>query len=158
MGMHGVTLRALADPVYRGGMKRISLAGTALATVAAALFVLALTSPASLGAAAKAKAKPDCPKDALCLWDEENYKGQRVVVKGKRLSNKIFDQMNDLTSSVFLNRKDRVGVLYMDTDGEGESICLYEENRWRINKIGAPFDDAISSTQLKKNMPPSCIL
>jgi hypothetical protein len=139
-------------------MKGISLVGTALATVAAALFVLALTSPASLGAAAKAKAKPDCPKNALCLWDKENYEGFRVVVRGKGVSNKVFDEMNDLTSSVFLNRKNRIAVLYQDTDGGGGSICLYEDNRWRINKIGAPFDDAISSTQLKKNLPPSCIL
>ena len=139
-------------------MKRISLAGTGLATVAAALLVIAFSSPASLGAAAKAKAKPACPKDALCLWDKENYEGFRVVVKGNGLSNKVADQMNDLTSSVYLNRKDRIAVLYQDVDGEGDSICLYEDNRWRSNKIGAPFDDAISSTRVKKNLPPSCFL
>ena len=138
-------------------MKRISLAGTGIFAIAITFTVLAISGSASLGAA-KAKAKPDCPKNALCLWDEENYKGQRVVVRGTGLSNKVFNQMNDLTSSVFLNRKDRVAVLYADADGGGESICLYEDNKWRINKIGAPFDDAISSTRLKKNLPPTCFL
>jgi len=137
-------------------MKRISFAGTALASVAAALLVLALTSPASLGAAAKAK--PDCPERDLCFWDEENYKGQRVVVKGNGLSNKVYEQMNDLTSSVYLNRKDRIALLYLDINGGGDAYCLIEENRWRSNKIGAPFDDSISSSKVKRNLPSACTL
>ncbi len=156
--MLGVTLRARADPVYRGDMKRISLAGTGLGTVAAALFVLALSSPASLGAAAKAKAKPGCPEKALCLWDEENYKGQRVVIKGKGLSNDVFDEMNDLASSAFLNNKKRVAVLWTDFGGQGEATCLYKDNRWRNNKLGAPFDQSISSTEIKRKVPQGCIL
>jgi hypothetical protein len=136
-------------------MKRISWTGPALATVAAGLIVLAPTSPASFGAA---KAKPDCPKRALCLWDDENYLGDRVVVKGNGLSNKVYAEMNDLTSSVYLNRKDRIAVLYQDINGGGDSICLTDENRWRNYKIGAPFDDAISSSKVKRNVPPSCTL
>jgi hypothetical protein len=151
------TLRARADPVYREAMKRNSLAGAGTLAVIATFAIVLIAGPASQGAS-KAKAGPDCPKNALCLWDEEDYKGQRVVVKATKLSNKVFNKMNDLASSAFLNRKDRVAELFADANGGGESICLYEDNRWRINKIGAPFDDAISSTRVKKSLPPSCFL
>jgi hypothetical protein len=119
---------------------------------------LAASGAQTQGAATKAKAKPECPKNALCLWDEENYEGQRVVVKDTGLSNKIFDKMNDLTSSVFLNRKDRVAILWTDFAGQGAAVCLHEENRWRNNKLGAPFDDSISSTKIRRNVSAACDL
>jgi hypothetical protein len=121
-----------------------------------ALFML--VPAAATQGAAQAKAKPRCPNKALCLWADENYEGQRVVVKGAELSNDVFEQMNDQASSAFLDRKDRVAELFADANGGGESICLYDGNRWRNRKIGAPFDDAISSTRLKKNVPSSCFL
>lgn len=138
-------------------MKRISLAGIGIVAATATLTVLAITGPASLGAA-KAKAKPKCPEKALCLWDDENYKGQRVVIKGQGLSNEIFDEMNDLASSAFLNSKRRVAVLWTDFDGEGVATCLTKDNRWRSNKLSAPFDESISSTEIKRKLPLACVL
>ena len=138
-------------------MKRISLAGIGVAAATSAFTVLAISGTASPGDL-KAKARPDCPSKAICLWDEENYKGQRVVVKSKNPSNKVYRGMNDLTSSAFMSRKEGVAVLYTDTSSGGESVCLYKENRWRINKLFGPFDDSISSTDVKGDVPPSCTL
>jgi hypothetical protein len=136
-------------------MKRISLAGTGATALTAALTVLVISGPASLGAA---KARPDCPDKAICLWDEENYQGQRVVVKTRKLSDKVLSEMNDLTSSAFMSRKAGVAVLYTDAAGGGESVCLYEENRRRIKSLVPPFDDSISSTRVRKNLPSTCTL
>ena len=134
-------------------MKRNSVAGAGAIAVTATFAVLAISGPASLGAA---KAKPKCPDKALCVWDDPGFEGQRVVVKGKELSNKIFDEMNDTAASAFLNRKSKVGVLYTDAHGGGTSICLYEENRWRIKDL-IPYDNAISSSEVRRNLG-TCLL
>ena len=138
-------------------MKRISLAGIGVAAATCTFTVLAISGTASPGDL-KAKARPDCPNKAICLWDEENYKGQRVVVKTKNPSDKVYHEMNDLTSSAFMSRKEGVAVLYTDTSSEGESVCLYNENRWRIKELGGTFADSISSTDVKGSLPPSCTL
>jgi Peptidase inhibitor family I36 len=138
-------------------MKKISLAGIGVAAATATFTVLAISGTASPGDL-KAKAKPDCPKNAICLWDEEDYQGQRVVVKTKNPSDRVYNEMNDLASSAFMSRKEGVAVLYTDTSSDGEAVCLYEQNHRRIKGFPDPFDDSISSTDVKGRVPSTCTL
>lgn len=128
-----------------------ALAGTAILSA-----FLAMSVAPTQGAAKRVK--PDCPKETLCLWADANYEGQRVVVRGPRISNKLFRQMNDAASSAFLNRKDRVAQLFVDGGGKSASYCLSPQNSRRSKNLPPSFNDQLSSTWLRKSVPPECSL
>lgn len=133
---------------------RAGLIVSVLAALIAA--VSAVPAPGGSAEAYNAKAKPKCPDRALCVWKNPGYEGRRIVVKGKRVSNKIFNKMNDAASSAFLNRNSLVGVLWTDVDGTGDAICLTRENRRRIERF-AVYDDAVSSSTVERNAPTDCL-
>lgn len=130
-------------------MRPINRAGACAVAITAAFAAVALAGPASMGAA---RATPDCPKNAICVWADANYEGERVVVEGSKPSNRIFSRMNDEASSARY-RGDGVGLLFSDFGGEGDRVCLTPGNRSVPDLAG--FDNVASSSDVKK-IPSGC--
>jgi len=135
-------------------------ARTAPLIALAVLTLLAAPSSASPGAA---KARPECPQNSLCVWSKANYEGDRLVIDKLGLSNKIFNKMNDKTSSARLRYSDGAAELYEDTDGGGDTLCLLDAPGLRkypdLSEIGGGengYDNIISSSQLSEEPFGSC--
>lgn len=128
---------------------------TRLASSAA--LALALIATVATSATAERGVEPKCPKGALCVWADANYSGQRVVVKSNKSRGKILQQMNDQTSSAFMNKgKSRVGVLYRDFQNEVPIVCLAQNNDFRIPEFDPSIDDQVSSSIVRKKTPKFC--
>lgn len=115
----------------------------------AALAVVALTVAGMPAGASRTEkgATGKCPADSLCLFQKDDYKGQRVVISGFGVSNRIANQMDDEASSA-KNRTGNGAILYELEDAGGEDVCigLKEPDLDTIE-----FDDFTSSTKLPKN-------
>src|SRR3954454_19766998 len=67
-----------------------------------------------------------CPKGRLCLWTGANYTDDRLTIKARKVSNKIYTApglFNDAVSSLKL-RKPGAAILYEDTDGQASYRCF----------------------------------
>jgi hypothetical protein len=132
----------------------------------AALACAALALPAWLGGSGPASAAPagkhagtKCPEGYLCVWREANFQGERLKIKGRKLTNAIYDEgFNDDVSSVKLHMKGSA-VLYEDTDGFGSKRCMVGDTN-KIPDLADPgwdFDNTISSSKApKKESPTNC--
>jgi Peptidase inhibitor family I36 len=140
--------------------------GTIVLLCGAALAAAALALPAWLGGSGPAAAAPaskhagsKCPKGYLCLWEDPDYQGLKLRIKGRALSNDIYDHgFNDSISSVKLHKKGSA-MLFEDYGGEGSVRCLTGD----LNKIpdladpGWNFDDTASSSRSPKaEFPNNC--
>ncbi len=106
--------------------------------------VLALSASAVSGA--KRIPFPPCPKQTLCVFEHDNFEGQRVKIGGTGVSNKLADEMNNQASSYY-NRRGRVSFLYVGRNAEGERECAAP----REAETSLPgFNDLASSTKLTK--------
>ena len=123
-------------------------------TALIALIGLVALTPAA-GEAAKGKADKSCPDDAICVWTKTAYRGERVVVQGEGVSNKIGNKINNKTSSI-KNRFDRTIFIYDKRDAMGDSRCLLPLNKVRNLGASYGFDDRVTSTEVPED-PVPCI-
>jgi hypothetical protein len=115
------------------------------AALIALIGTVALT-PAA-GEAAKGKTNKSCPDDAICVWTKAAYRGERVVVKGEGVSNKIGNKINNEASSV-KNRFDQTIWIYDTQDATGEARCLGALDRVRDLGASYNFDDRVASSDV----------
>jgi hypothetical protein len=118
------------------------LAGIAVAAAAAM--------PFAGSAAPAAKSQSSCPDKALCVWTGANYHGQRVLITKRKLSNKLFNQINDRASSVKF-RWTGTAVLWEDTGGGGTGYCFDGPRANRSNLADIGFDNSASSSKIYRN-------
>ena len=111
-----------------------------------AVTVAAIVTASALGGSATAKLAA-CPDKALCVWENDNYGGQLVVIQGKGISNKLARDMDDAASSAE-NTRGRVSFLYPKKNGKGESYCLEPETAY--SSLGSGFNDVASSSKNTK--------
>jgi hypothetical protein len=125
---------------FRSSRRHAAAAGL----VAAAAVAVA----APLGGSASGGVVPEsnshCAKHYLCVWSDPAYQGQKVRLRKRGVSNKIFRVMNDQASSA-KNHRSHVSFLYSDINGDGESFCL--EAGQKVPDLGT-FSDVASSTRL----------
>jgi hypothetical protein len=125
--------------------KRIALAG-----LLAAIAVGATSTAAESGT--QKRSTSTCPDGRLCVWEKPDYRGQKVVIRKRALTNKLHDEMNDQASSLKL-RKSGVAVLYADVEGEGLAICAFgpRDNIPDLSDYqGFDFDNEASSSEINK--------
>ena len=94
-----------------------------------------------------------CPDGKLCVWSDPGYEGQKVVIKRRQLSHKLFDQMNDQASSLKL-RKSGVAVLYMHVNAEGSFACFDGPHHNQRDLADVGFDDTASSSRILRGKGP----
>src|SRR5687768_9002256 len=122
-------------------------------TLIALIGMIALT-PAT-GEAAKEQADKSCPNDAICVWTKAGYRGQRVVVQGEGVSNKIGNKINNKTSSI-KNRFAQTIFIYDKRDATGESRCVPGLGKVRNLAGSYGFDNRVASSDVP-NDPGPCI-
>jgi hypothetical protein len=88
-----------------------------------------------------------CPVGRLCVWSDPGYEGQKVVIKRRKLSHKLFNQMNDQASSLKL-RKSGVAVLYMHVTAEGAFVCFDGPRHNQRDLADVGFDNTASSSTI----------
>lgn len=99
----------------------------------------------------KARRGPACPDRALCAFEHNDYAGQRIVIKGKGVSNKLFKQFDETTSSV-INTRGKVSYLFSEKGGEGGQYCV--EPHSQVNDLTVFNDAASSSKNTRKKQCP----
>ena len=99
----------------------------------------------------RARRGPPCPDKALCVFEHNDYAGQRIVIKRRGVSNKLFKQLDDTASSV-INTRGKVSHLYSEKGGEGDAYCV--EPGGTTNDLGGYNDLASSSKNTRKNQCP----
>ncbi|MDX6587382.1 MAG: Peptidase inhibitor family [Solirubrobacterales bacterium] len=123
------------------------------AALIALIGMVALT-PAA-GEASKGKTDKSCPDDAICVWTKSAYRGERVVVQGNGVSNKIGNKINNEASSI-KNRFDQTIFIYDKRDATGELRCLGSLDRVRNLGASYGFDNRVASSDVP-NDPGVCI-
>lgn len=99
-----------------------------------------------------------CPDGYLCLWKDPNYQGERILIKNRSVSNKVYNKANDAVSSVKF-RAHGVAVLYEDTNGEGETRCITKSEHRNVPDLAVmawSFDNTTSSTKIADKPPGPC--
>ncbi len=123
-------------------------------TALIALIGLVALTPAA-GEAAKGKADKSCPDDAICAWTKSAYRGERIVVQGEDVSNKIGNKINNKTSSI-KNRFGQTIWIYDKRDASGESRCLGALDRVRDLGASYAFDNRVASSDVPDD-PEPCV-
>jgi hypothetical protein len=116
--------------------RHIAIGVGALAATAAAL---------SAGPAALA-GPPPCER--VCIFADANYSGQMVTIRGKGISNKLAEKMNNSASSVINATNDRV-LLYSKRNARGFNFCVSPNSA--VDWVGTDFNDVASSTKITDN-------
>jgi hypothetical protein len=124
-----------------------------LVLVAALAATAAGVVPATAGSS-----NSNCPHGYLCLWTEVDYQGERIMISGRQLTNKILQKNNDEVSSLKF-RKAGVAVLYEDADGQGQFRCFTHETRNvpDLSTMDWDFDNTASSSKIA-DPPGPCIV
>jgi hypothetical protein len=109
----------------------------------AAVVVIGAAAVAAVGTAAPAFAGSSaCPSDAVCIYDDTDYRqmlGYRTAVDGLR---NISSTNNDKMSS-WENKKYQDAAWYTDTNGQGD--CLNMPSRRQLANVGFFDNDEASS-------------
>jgi hypothetical protein len=132
---------------------------TALIAIAALLVI----APAAGEAAKAGKVKKSCPKEALCLWTKKDFKGKRMVVKDKGVTNlpKAFNNRVSSLKSRYTGGDDGLSFFFdkKNASDDGDFRC-YNESIGKQPDLSGPlqlFDNRGSSVLLPKNEGPVCI-
>ena len=132
----------------------------ALSGISSLIAVLAVSAAPTQSAA---KATAECPPKSLCVWSKANYEGDRLVIDKLGSSNKIFNKMNDKTSSARLRYSGGAAELYEDTNGGGDRLCLLDAPGLRkhpdLSEVGGGengYDNLISSSYLSEEPFGTC--
>lgn len=97
-----------------------------------------------------AKSDKSCPKGNLCVWTGVGYTGERVLIHRRKVSNKLYNKINDEASSAKL-RKHGTAILWADVDGAGPGTCVfYGKDNDITNLADYSFDDTASSSTIPK--------
>jgi hypothetical protein len=100
----------------------------------------------------KARRGPPCPDKALCVFEHNDYAGERIVIKRKGVSNKLFKRFDETASSV-INTRNKFSNLYADKGGEGAAYCV--EPGGAVSDLGGFNDLASSSKNARKKECPA---
>jgi Peptidase inhibitor family I36 len=126
-----------------GSVRRAVMAGGGSVVVAAAVAL-------ALGGPAEGRGGPPCPKQALCVWQHEDFQGKRVVITGTGISNEIAEKLDDEATALF-NRRGKVSRLYARKNANGNVFCAGPQDQ--IPNFG-DFNDMASSSKLTSK--PGC--
>jgi hypothetical protein len=124
----------------------IRLQATMVAAAAGAGVVL--FSPGEIAGGAEQRVEPSCPKRTLCVYEHDQWEGQRVKITETGISNKLAEQMNNRASSAW-NRRGKTAVLYTGKNAHGGRLCIRPGGFPDILSL-AGFNDVASSTKLSK--------
>ena len=91
----------------------------------------------------KARLGGPCPDKALCVFEHNDYAGERIVIKREGVSNKLFKRFDETASSA-INNRGKASYLYSEKNAEGDWFCI--ERRSGVGDMGS-FNDAASSSR-----------
>jgi Peptidase inhibitor family I36 len=97
-----------------------------------------------------------CPDDRVCVWEHDDGNGVQVKLRGRGVSNKLADKMNNEASSLFNNTGGAM-FLYDKRNAKGDRVCFgpsVEVPSFTI--AGKGFNDRASSAKLtgRDDCPP----
>jgi hypothetical protein len=91
----------------------------------------------------RARRGPPCPNKALCVFEHNDFGGERIVITRVGVSNKLFKRFDDTASSA-VNNRGKASYLYSEKNAEGDRFCIE-----RHSSVGdlMSFNDAASSSR-----------
>jgi hypothetical protein len=107
------------------------------------------------GEAAKQGGQKSCPDNSICVWTKAGFSGQRVVVQGNGVSNKIGNKINNRTSSI-KNRFGHTILIYDKRNATGEIRCV--GGLGKVRNLGGSynFDNRAASSEVPDD-PGPCV-